>query len=148
MRPSRWLLSLPLVLAVGCAPSLRQLEDTTPADLTDLRAEYVQVHPDSPYLTHILAGEVVKGMDYLGVIAAWGRPESRVNDGLGMEKWFYVENDPDSGNGAEFELILLDGVVARWTSRAQSGGSVAVRQGDELGVAVLRAERPQGKMVR
>jgi len=145
MRPSRWLLSVPLVVSLGCAPSLRQLESTTPADLTDLRAQYIQVHPDSPYLTHVLSGEVVKGMDYLGVIAAWGRPETRTSDGLGRELWFYVDADEDSGNSSEFELVFFDGTLARWTSRAQSGGSVAVRSSDQVTSIAVRADPPAGK---
>lgn len=141
--------SLLVTLLFGCSPSLLRLShDPNPERLADLRAEYYSMNPDSPYREQVSRGEVVKGMDIFGVIAAWGSPERRTRDESTAERWVYIDTDQDSGDEVEYALLFKDGLLNAWQSRRSTGGDTAVRKApnDERPNA-QPAEAPMGKRV-
>jgi hypothetical protein len=147
-RAPQWLLSVSAVaLLAGCASSLQLHQGTRPADLSELRAEYRSGNPKSPYLANVHRGEVVKGMDRLGVLASWGYPERRVRDGDG-ERWVYVEEDDASGDRVTYELAFLKGVLQNWDMGRLTTGMGPVSSGDTTAPPVpVAGNEPGSKIV-
>ncbi len=79
------------------------------------RQDYVTAHPDGLYNSHIMNGEVVKGMNLMEVLASWGLPNSRRHSESGShEYWFFVSQDKESGMIRRYELIFQDQLLHDW----------------------------------
>jgi hypothetical protein len=111
-----------------------QLLQEPPPYLTDLRSEYFTVNPDTPYRHDVTVSTVVPGMERFDVLAAWGHPAQRVNDGLGREEWTYFDVDVDSGDAIEYRLVFKHGAFDAWTARThkETGLAFKGRQDDTV----------------
>jgi hypothetical protein len=145
--PGRWSVPFLLLLTAGCASSSLQLLHEPPPYLNDLRSEYYTSNPDSPYRDAVARGTVVAGMGRFDVLASWGHPEVRVRDTLDQEKWTYLDVDNESGDATEFDLVFLNGVLDRWTSRAVKNTGLAYRGKNEDQTRIVPSEPPSGKRV-
>jgi hypothetical protein len=126
-RTPQWLLSVSAVfLLSGCATTLQLNQEKRPAYLSELRTQYLSENPNSPYMTQVNSGQVVKGMDRFGVLASWGYPEKRTRAGMAYETWIYVDVDESSGNGVEYTLAFRDGVLEDWNSTRLNSGVTPV----------------------
>ncbi|MBI4720704.1 MAG: hypothetical protein HY770_05710 [Chitinivibrionia bacterium] len=45
--------------------------------IQQIRLEYIRSNPEGQYNDHVLKGEVIKGMGFMGVLASWGLPNVR-----------------------------------------------------------------------
>jgi hypothetical protein len=146
--PQRLLpVSLLLLLPMACAPGLRLAEDVHPAYVDDLRAEYLKRNPQSPYLEQVARGEVVKGMDVFGVLAAWGHPERRSRDDPQSEHWVYIDTDPGNGDVTEYMLAFKQGVLSAWQTHRFSPDASALRDTDDGRAVSPPGARNLGKKV-
>ena len=59
-----------------------------------LRQEFFKTHPDGKYNEHIKKGEVVRGMDFLEVLASWGNPDAREKPTQNLEQRSGVSASP------------------------------------------------------
>jgi hypothetical protein len=146
-RAPQWLLSVSVVfLLAGCSTSLRLSQDLRAPYVKDLRAEYLAANPNTPYRTNVSRGEVVKGMDTMGVLAAWGHPEKRVRDGRDDERWLYVDKDDDSGDQVEYTLLFHSGVLNHWDIRREVGGMRPI-QANPPEAPQPETDTPKGKPI-
>lgn len=126
-RAPQALLSVSVVfLLAGCSTNLQLTPRVHPAYIDDLRAEYLRTKPQSPYRTEVTKGEVVKGMDPVAVLAAWGHPERRVRTGPN-EKWTYLDKDDNSGDEMQYTLMFRQGVLNDWEIMRHIAGITAIR---------------------
>ncbi len=116
-RAPTWLLPVSSVLLLflsACGASTLRRSGDDLADLADLRTEYIARHPDSPYRDHISRGEIVRGMDVQGVVAAWGLPAKRVQDGVDYERWLYVDTADIANEPVGYALSFQKQVLKSW----------------------------------
>lgn len=145
-RPPRYLHVLPLLLvvaAISCsqAPRMSQTQETDYVRM--LRQEFFETHPDGMYNEHIKRGEVVKGMDFLEVLASWGNPDARKKPMANVEHWTYVEIDEDSKDAVEYRFIFRQNVLAEWElSRQYAKGGVNLLDGRKRTV-LTKGEQPK-----
>ena len=111
---------LPLLL-IGCSSPLPRVE-TSPSYLLELRAEYLAMNPDGEFNVHVEQGEVVKGMDYLAVLASWGYPTRRERRGETREDWVYREVDETTQAWIEYTFIFRHNVLGGWDIARNSAG--------------------------
>ncbi len=147
-RAPQWLLPvsgvLLLVIAACGASTLRRSEPDF-SDLADLRSEYIARHPEGPYCENVIRGEIVKGMDVFGVIASWGLPERRVQDGVDFERWLYVDLDDTAAQTVGYALEFERGVLKSWD--VQRAG-IGLKTRDQSDMSTFPpAPVPQGKPV-
>jgi hypothetical protein len=123
-----------LVLSVSfCTPNPRMVSGTEPDYLLKLRADYLSSNPSGEYNEFIKRGEVVRGMDVLEVLAAWGHPKVRTKFTDLTEKWTYHEVDPDSKDSIDYTFTFHQGVLSDWALERHfaAGGSIGVPEGNE-----------------
>jgi len=104
-----------LLVAAGCAHSPRVI-DESPSMLT-IRADYLQSNPDGPYNEHIHSGEVVKGMNYIEVLASWGVPDARYRTEPGeieVEYWHYLSLDEISHDWTQHTFVFEKKKLVEW----------------------------------
>ncbi len=147
-RAPQWLLPVSgvlLVLIAACGASTLRRSSVDLTDLASLRSEYIARHPGGPYCEKVSKGEIVKGMDVFGVIAAWGLPQERVPDGTKFERWLYVDLDQMSNEQVGYELEFEKGVLKDWD--VQRAG-VGLKSRDTIDpTAPPKQEPPHGKPV-
>jgi hypothetical protein len=111
---------LPTLVAVALAASCSQLPQSSRTDdqMTSIREEYLQNHPDGVYNAYIREGRVVKGMGVVEVLASWGLPNARRQAPEGeVEYWAYYARDEQSKQLLNYELIFESKVLNRWSVR-------------------------------
>lgn len=118
MRPApQKFLPVSCVLLLGLAAcgtsSLRRSQVDVP-DLANLRSEYIEQYPDSPFLDNVNHGEIVRGMDAFCVLACWGPPGHRARDGGDFERWLYVDLDDVLNEQVGYALEFEAGVLKSW----------------------------------
>lgn len=122
----RLLKTLPVLLAmltVSCAFTPRMSAEKETDYIRMLRAEFFRTHPDGQYNEYIKKGEVVRGMDFLEVLASWGNPDGRAKPAEGVEHWMYLEVDEDSKDSVEYTFIFKKNAVFDWeVERHFAGG--------------------------
>jgi hypothetical protein len=127
------LLWLPvLFLTLGsCTSNPRMLSGTESDYLLQLRQEYLNSNPDGAYNEYIKRGEVVKGMDFLEVLASWGHPEVRTKESALTEHWMYREVDEDSKDAVVYTFTFRRNVLAEWDLMRHfaAGGRIDVPEG-------------------
>ncbi|MCK5406269.1 MAG: hypothetical protein KAJ37_02390 [Candidatus Krumholzibacteria bacterium] len=113
-RKLRALPVLPLLLIVACTQTPR-MDDTKETDyIRMLREEFFKTHPDGQYNENIARGEVVKGMDFLEVLASWGNPNKREKPTDNVEYWIYLEVDEDSMDWVQYKFEFRKSVLSGW----------------------------------
>jgi hypothetical protein len=116
-------------LAISCSP----LPQTSRTDeqLSSIRAEYLNNHPDGKFNDHIKEGRVVKGMGILEVLASWGLPNARSASESGTsENWAYYAKDEQTNRLVSYELVFEDKVLRRWQVRADLGTGLGTTDTD------------------
>jgi len=105
---------LPLLLIVACSHTPR-MDDTKETDyIRMLREEFFKTHPDGQYNEYIARGEVVKGMDFLEVLASWGNPNKREKPTDNVEYWIYLDVDEDSMDWVQYKFEFRKSVLSDW----------------------------------
>jgi hypothetical protein len=106
---------LPLLLiVVSCSHTPRMSHDQETEYIRMLRREFFNTHPDGQYNEHIKKGEVVKGMDFLEVLASWGNPDKREKPVETVEHWTYREVDESSKDFVQYKFIFKKNVLSDW----------------------------------
>jgi hypothetical protein len=85
-------------------------------DVAQLRSEYNLRNPDSPYRENVSRGEVVCGMDMFGVLASWGLPQGRKQDGVDGERWVYIDVDEVTNRQIGYAVVFRSGLVKSWNT--------------------------------
>lgn len=127
-----WLPVLLLVL-VSCTHNPRKVSGSETAYLLDLRQEYLAANPDGEFNEYVSRGEVVKGMDILAVLAAWGHPEVRKRESPLTEQWVFRDVDEVSKDWLLYTFTFRRSILAEWdvTRHFAAGGEIAVPEGRE-----------------
>lgn len=110
------------LLLIGCSSQLPSM-DTSQSYVLELRAEYLAAHPDGEFNEHVEKGEVVKGMDYLAVLASWGHPARRDVRSDVTEDWVYREVDEETDTWMEFRFTFKRSVLDDWEVARHNGGA-------------------------
>ncbi len=102
-----------IALLASCAHSPRSFKDTEA--IQQMRLDFIASHPNGGYNNHVLKGEVVKGMNFMSVLASWGLPNVRkVQPASIYEYWTYYTEDKASGQMTIYDLIFKDQVLSGW----------------------------------
>jgi hypothetical protein len=122
---------LTLASVLSCSHNPRKISGTESDYLLQLRQEYLAANPDGAYNEYIKRGEVVKGMDLLEVLAAWGHPERRTKESSLTEHWIYREVDEDSKDWVLYTFTFRRNVLAEWDLMRHfaAGGTIDVPEG-------------------
>ena len=127
-RTPQFLRALPLLLVVSvvaCSQTPRMSQEDETDYIRMLREEYFQSHPDGLYNEHIQNGEVVRGMDFMEVLASWGNPDSREKPTDNVEYWMYKDEDEDSKDWLQYKFIFRKNRLDDWElSRHTAGGGI------------------------
>lgn len=100
-------------LVTSCAYAPRVPEESNA--VLSIRSDYIRTHPDGPYNAYIQRGEVVKGMQYLEVLASWGHPRSRLRvPSRRLEYWRYLTHDDVSGDWMQYTFVFENDVLLEW----------------------------------
>ena len=113
------------LLLIGCSSQLPSM-DTSQSYVLELRAEYLAAHPDGEFNEHVENGEVVKGMDYLAVLASWGHPARRSKRSDVTEDWVYREVDEETDTWMEFKFTFKRSILNDWEIARHNGGARTV----------------------
>jgi hypothetical protein len=89
-------------------------EDNETDYIRMLREEFFKTHPEGKYNEHIANGEVVRGMDFLEVLASWGNPNKREKPSDAVEYWTYLEEDEDSQDWVQYKFLFRKNVLDDW----------------------------------
>lgn len=103
-----------LLTIVACSQTPRMSEDRETEYIRMLREEFFKTHPDGQFNEHIARGEVVRGMDFLEVLASWGNPSKREKPTVSVEYWMYRDDDEDSGDWVQYKFIFRKNVLEDW----------------------------------
>lgn len=127
------LLALAASLLASCASSPPRRDETP--QIREIRDDYLRAHPNGRFNAEIARGEIVAGMGYNDVLAAWGMPDTRVSDGEpGEEWWTYVITSDNGADWVRYDFVFAERTVVEWAvSRAVASGFVPVRD-DPRGV--------------
>lgn len=102
------------VLAVACSHNPRRGQTDQSEYIRMLREEFFKTHPDGAYNEYIARGEVVRGMDFLEVLASWGNPVKREKPTPNVEYWLYLEEDEDSKDWVQYKFLFKKSVLDDW----------------------------------
>ena len=109
----------------SCAYSPRAIDENDA--VLSIRGDYLRSNPTGTYNDFIRRGEVVKGMNYVEVLAAWGFPESRLRvPERSAEYWRYVSRDEVSRDWIQYTFIFEDNALAEWEMMRQASKGRAV----------------------
>ena len=110
------------VIVLTLTASCSQLPQSSRTDeqMTSVRAEFLQNHPEGMYNAYIKEGRVVKGMGIVEVLASWGLPNVRRPAPEGdVEFWAYYAKDEQTQQLVSYELVFEAKVLNRWTVHAE-----------------------------
>ena len=116
-RTPQFLRVLPLllvILIVACSHAPRISEESETDYIRMLREEFFKSNPDGEYNENIARGEVVRGMDFLEVLASWGNPGAREKPTDNVEYWMYLDNDEDSKDYVRYKFIFRKNRLDDW----------------------------------
>jgi hypothetical protein len=118
---------VPLLFLVGafaCSQTPRMSQEDETEYIRMLRSEFFETHPDGQYNEYIARGEVVRGMDFLEVLASWGNPGKRERPSPTVEYWLYEEKDESSKDWVRYKFVFRDNVLNDWelTRHVSEGG--------------------------
>jgi hypothetical protein len=102
-----------LLVFLACSHTPKALNDSV--SVLQTREDYLLSHPDGKYNQYIERGEVVRGMNYVQVSAAWGIPETRSQSkDKKFEYWTFVGHDDLSGDWTRYTFVFQKGVLTDW----------------------------------
>lgn len=133
------------LLVTGCSSNLKRVGPPESDYLIALRAEYFATNPDGPHNEYIERGEVVKGMDFLEVLASWGHPKRRMKTpDTTTERWVYREEDEDSKDWIEYTFTFRGNVLDDWQLERHfaAGGALPLKQTPVQGPLIKGADTP------
>lgn len=137
----RLLRALPFLLIAfvfACSQNPRKSQDGETEYIRMLRDEFFKTHPNGVYNEYIARGEVVRGMDFLEVLASWGNPIKREKPTPNVEYWLYLEEDADSKDWVQYKFVFKKSVLDDWeVARHGSEGAVTTTQGQSTSTSVL-----------
>jgi hypothetical protein len=91
-----------------------------------LREEFFETHPNGVYNEFIARGEVVRGMDFLEVLASWGNPTKREKPSPDVEYWVYLEEYEETKDWVQYKFVFR--------TQGQSSTSVLTKGSGASGV--------------
>lgn len=113
-------------LVTSCAHSPRSYKDSEA--IKQIRLEYIRSNPDGQHNNHIMKGEVVKGMGFMGVLASWGLPNvRRISESSLYEYWTYFTEDEAAGMWTMYELMFKDQMLVSWVIDKNIAGQGGIR---------------------
>ena len=120
-----------LVVAFACSQTPRMSQEDETDYIRMLRDEYFETNPDGQYNEYIARGEVVRGMDFLEVLASWGNPGKREKPGPSVEYWLYEEKDEASQDWIRYKFVFRGNVLDDWelTRHVSEGGMGELQNG-------------------
>jgi hypothetical protein len=113
----RILRALPLllvVIALACSQNPRRDESTESDYIRMLRDEFFKTHPNGIHNEYIARGEVVRGMDFLEVLASWGNPIKREKPSPDVEYWVYLEEEEETKDWVQYKFVFRKSVLDDW----------------------------------
>ncbi len=151
MRPRHGYCSRFLVLALAagllssCAVVVPR-RDVTPEILV-IRDDYLRANPNVVFKDAIARGEVVVGMGYYDVLAAWGKPDARaIESKKDTERWTYVLVSDNGADWIRYDFVFEERSVVEWeTSRSVASGFAPARD-DARGVSQRVPPTPAGTL--
>lgn len=125
---------LTTIFVTGCAHSPRVMDETS--SMLTIRSDYLETNPDGPFNSHIMSGEVVKGMNYVEVLASWGVPHARYRTNVGedeVEYWHYLARDDVSKDWTQYTFVFEKKSLVEWDMmrHVSKNGSLAYWGTDE-----------------
>lgn len=135
------------IVLASCAHAPRVAEETE--SMLAIRNGYLESHPEGRFNAYIARGEVVQGMDFMDVLAAWGIPVTRARDAHGIEYWLYLAVDNDSGDWVRYTFLferytLIDWEITRHTSM---NGALVYREPRSVSPPLPQPDSPVGSSV-
>ncbi len=84
-------------------------------DVLTIRQEFLLANPNGIHNASISRGEVMKGMGFMEVLAAWGLPEARerIRD-KELEYWSYFFRDDDSRDWTRYTFTFERSELIEW----------------------------------
>jgi hypothetical protein len=79
-----------------------------------LREEFFETHPNGVYNEFIARGEVVRGMDFLEVLASWGNPTKREKPSPDVEYWVYLEEYEETKDWVQYKFVFRKSLLDNW----------------------------------
>lgn len=131
-------------VVVSCATGPPRRGDT-PAIL-EIRADYLRAHPTGRYNAEITRGEVVVGMGFNDVLAAWGMPDARTVPDSSQERWTYVLRDDNEVDWVRYDFLFAERAVVEWETSRNAGSGFAVLDDDARGAALRVAPALPGTL--
>ena len=129
-------------VVMSCASGPPRRGDT-PAIL-EIRADYLRAHPTGPYNAQITRGEVVVGMGFYDVLAAWGMPDARAVADSSQERWTYVLRDDNEVDWVRYDFLFARRAVVEWETSRNAGSGFATIADDARGVSQRVPATPVG----
>jgi hypothetical protein len=120
------------VILASCAYSPRVADES--ATVLSIRADYLRSNPGGRYNEYINRGEVVKGMNYVEVLASWGFPQSRLRlSERDFEYWRYVARDDATGDWIQYTFVFEGPALFEWESTRHTTKGRAMAEVDFRG---------------
>jgi hypothetical protein len=111
----------------SCAYSPRVIEENDA--VLSIRTDYLRSNPTGKFNDFIKRGEVVKGMNYVEVLASWGFPEARLRVAdRGLEYWRYVTRDDASRDWVQYTFVFEGNALAEWEMMRHNSKTRAMAQ--------------------
>jgi hypothetical protein len=112
MRHLLMLLLLGMVLS-SCANTPRSLDESDA--VLKLRKDYLRSNPAGKFNGRIEKGEIVRGMNFMEVLASWGVPQCRRSlPEKEIESWIYIGKDEESKDWQQYTLMFEKRVLVQW----------------------------------
>jgi len=104
---------LTVVFAASCSHAPVLERNTT--QIAEFRAQYLEHHPDDPFMKDILSSRVQKEMNYMQVLASWGLPYARTGIADdGTETWSYIAVESVSKQILRYDLVFTKNSLINW----------------------------------
>jgi hypothetical protein len=136
------LAALAASVVVSCATGPPRRNDT-PAIL-EMRAGYLEAHPAGRFNAEIARGEIVVGMGFYDVLAAWGLPDARAAADSSQECWTYVLRDDNEVDWIRYDFLFAQRVVVEWETSRNTGSGFLTIGDDARGVSLRVPPAPTG----
>lgn len=126
-----------VALALACSHNPRRDQTTETDYIRMLREEFFQSNPDGVHNEYIARGEVVRGMDFLEVLASWGNPIKREQPTPDVEYWVYLEEDEESKDWIQYKFVFRKSVLDDWEVARHVAQGAMDTQGQSSSSSVL-----------